>query len=199
MIQRNTSIKLVDFDKWYKKGWTSGLAKSIVAEYGVTPIRILRNDENPDHVILVSIAPTIEAFDNARSDPRIIELINDPETTAEPPEHLGFYTTTDLPNNDGPDLFGFHIEHKLVDYDNWFKIFSKGPMRQELEKKYGVRAIRVLRSIGIPNEAQVVFTGPSQQAMDDMNNDERVQARFNDQSIFICPPKITGRYTVVII
>lgn len=197
MIQRNTSIKLVDFDKWYEKGWASGLAKSIVAEYGVTPIRILRNDENLNHVILVSIAPTIEAFNSARSDSRIVELINDPETTAEPPEHLGFYTVTDLPNNDGPDTFGFHIEHKLVDYDTWFKIFSEGSTRLELEKKYGARAIRILRSLENPNESEVVFTGPSQQAMDDMNNDERVQARFNDQSIFIRPPQITGRYKAI--
>ena len=76
MYQLNNSVKLVDYDKWYEKAWASGLNKGIMAEHGVTPVRILRNDEDPNHVIVILTAASLEAFDNLRADSRIQEVLS---------------------------------------------------------------------------------------------------------------------------
>ena len=197
MYQLNNSIKLVDYDKWYQKAWASGLLVGIMTEYEVTPVRILRNDEDPNHVIVVLTAQSLEAFDKLRADPRVQELVSDRSIVAVPPQPLGRYTATEIADLNPGANYGFHVEHKLVDYDKWFAIFKDAAVRKQIEGELGIRAIRVLRDVDNPNNGVVIFQGPSQDAMDKLHTDPRVQERFNDRSIFVEPPKLVGRFTPV--
>ena len=197
MYQLNNSLKLVDYDKWYERAWASGLLKGIMAEYEVTPVRILRNDEDPNHVIVVLTAQSLEAFDKLRADPRVQELVSDRSIVAVPPQPLGRYTATEIADLNPGANYGFHVEHKLVDYDKWFAIFKEADIRKQIEEELGIKAIRVLRDVDSPNNAIVVFEGPDQDAMDKLHTDPRVQERFNDKSIFVEPPKLVGRFTPV--
>ena len=92
MYQLNNSLRLVDYDKWYERAWASGLLKGIMAEYEVTPVRILRDDEDPNHAIVVLTAQSLEALDRVRADPGIQEFVSDKSIIAEPPQPLGRYT-----------------------------------------------------------------------------------------------------------
>ena len=197
MYQLNNSVKLVDYDKWYERAWASGLLKGIMAEYEVTPVRILRNDEDPNHVIVILTAASLEAFDNLRADSRIQEVGGDRSIVAEQPQPLGRYTITEIADLDPEANYGFHVEHKLVDYDKWFAIFKDADVRKQIEGELGIRPIRVLRDVDNPNNAVLIFQGPSQDAMDKMLSDPRVQERLNDKSIFVEPPKLVGRFTPV--
>ena len=197
MYQLNNSIKLVDYEKWYERAWASGLLKGIMTEYEVTPVRILRNDEDPKHVIVVLTAQSLEAFGKVRTDPRVQELVSDKTIVAVPPQPLGRYTITEIADLDPEANYGFHVEHKLVDYDKWFAIFKEADIRKQIEEELGTRAIRVLRDVDNPNNGVVIFQGPSQDAMDKLHTDPRVQERFNDRSIFVEPPKLVGRFTPV--
>ena len=197
MYQLNNSVKLVDYDKWYERAWASGLLKGILSEYEVTPVRILRNDEDPKHVIVVLTAQSLEAFGKVRTDPRVQELVSDKTIVAVPPQPLGRYTITEIADLDPEANYGFHVEHKLVDYDKWFAIFKEADIRKQIEEELGIRAIRVLRDVDNPNNAVVIFQGPNQEAMDKLHSDPRVQDRFNDKSIFVEPPKLAGRFTPV--
>ena len=197
MYQLNNSIELVDYDKWYERAWASGLLKGIFSEYEVTPVRILRNDEDPNHVIVVLTAQNLEAFDKVRTDSRIQELVSDRSIVAVPPQPLGRYTATEIADLNPEATYGFHVEHKLVDYDKWFAIFKEADIREQIEEELGIRAIRVLRDVDNPNNAVVIFQGPNQEAMDKLHSDPRVQDRFNDRSIFVEPPKLAGRFTPV--
>ena len=197
MYQLNNSLRLVDYDKWYEKAWASGLLKGIMAEYEVTPVRILRDDEDPNHAIVVLTAQSLEALDRVRADPRIQEFVSDRSIIAEPPQPLGRYTATEIADLDPEANYGFHVEHKLVDYDKWFAFFKDSAVRKQIEGELGIKAIRVLRDVDNPNNAVVIFQGPSQDAMDKLHTDPRVQERFNDKSIFVEPPKLVGRFTPV--
>ena len=197
MYQLNNSLRLVDYDKWYEKAWASGLLKGIMAEYEVTPVRILRDDEDPNHAIVVLTAQSLEALDRVRADPRIQEFVSDRSIIAEPPQPLGRYTATEIADLDPEANYGFHVEHKLVDYDKWFAIFKDSAVRKQIEGELGIKAIRVLRDVDNSNNAVVIFQGPSQDAMDKLHTDPRVQERFNDKSIFVEPPKLVGRFTPV--
>ncbi len=196
MYQINNSVKLVDYDKWYERAWASGLLKGIFSEYEVTPVRILRNDEDPNHAIVILTASSLEAFDKVRADPRIQELVSDRSIVEVPPQPLGRYTATEIADPN-PEAYGFHVEHKLVDYDKWFAIFKGATVRNQIEEELGIRPIRVLRDVDNPNNAVLIFQGPSQEAMDKMLSDPRVQERLNDKSIFVEPPKVLGRFTPV--
>ena len=197
MYQLNNSLRLVDYDKWYERAWASGLLKGVMAEYEVTPVRILRNDEDPNHVIVVLTAQSLGAFDKLRADPRVQELVSDRSIVAEQPQPLGRYTTTEIAELDPEANYGFHVEHKLVDYDKWFAIFKEADIRKQIEDELGIKAIRVLRDVDNPNNAVVIFQGPSQEAMDKLHTDPRVQDRFNDRLIFVERPKLAGRFTPV--
>ncbi|MDC0190205.1 hypothetical protein OAJ77_03130 [Rhodospirillales bacterium] len=197
MYQLNNSVKLVDYDKWYERAWASGLLKGILSKYEVKPVRILRNDEDPNHVIVVLTAQSLGAFDKVRADPRVQELVSDRSIVAVPPQPLGRYTATEISDPDPEANYGFHVEHKLVDYDKWFAIFKDADVRKQIEGELGIRARRVLRDVDNPNNAVVIFQGPSQEAMDKLHTDPRVQERFNDKSIFVDPPKVLGRFTSV--
>ena len=100
MYQLNNSIKLVDYDKWYERAWASGLLKGIMAEYEVTPVRILRNDEDPNHVIVVLTLQSLEVFDKLRADSRVQELVSDKSIVAVLPKPLGRYTVTEIADLD---------------------------------------------------------------------------------------------------
>ena len=197
MYQLNNSLKLVDYDKWYERAWASGLLKGIMAEYEVTPVRILRNDEDPNHVIVVLTAQSLGAFDKLRADPIVQELVSDRSIVAVPPQPLGRYTATEIADLNPGANYGFHVEHKLVNYDKWFAIFKEADIRKQIEEELGIKAIRVLRDVDNPNNAVVIFQGPNQEAMDKLHTDPRVQDRFNDRSIFVEPPKLAGRFTPV--
>ena len=197
MYQLNNSVKLVDYDKWYERARASGLLKGVMAEYEVTPVRILRNDKDPNHVIVVLTAQSLEAFDKLRADPRVQELVSDRSIVAVPPQPLGRYTATEIADLNPGAKYGFHVEHKLVDYDKWFAIFKEADIRKQIEDELGIKAIRVLRDVDNPNNAVLIFQGPSQDAMEKMLSDPRVQERLNDKSIFVEPPKLLGRFTPV--
>ena len=156
-----------------------------------------RNDEDPNHVIVVLTAQNLEAFDKVRTDSRIQELVSDRSIVAVPPQPLGRYTATEIADLNPGATYGFHVEHKLVDYDKWFAIFKEADIREQIEEELGIRAIRVLRDVDNPNNAVVIFQGPNQESMDKLHSDPRVQDRFNDRSIFVEPPKLTGRFTPV--
>ena len=197
MYQLNNNVKLVDYDKWYEKAWASGLNKGIMAEHGVTPVRILRNDEDPNHVIVILTAASLEAFDNLRADSRIQEVGGDRSIVAEQPQPLGRYTITEIADLDPEANYGFHVEHKLVDYDKWFAIFKEADIRKQIEEELGIKAIRVLRDVDNPNNAVVIFQGPNQEAMDKLHTDPRVQERLNYKSIFVELPKLVSQFTPV--
>ncbi|MEE2760511.1 MAG: hypothetical protein VYE18_03610, partial [Pseudomonadota bacterium] len=93
--------------------------------------------------------------------------------------------------------YGFHVGHKLVDYDKWFAIFKEAQVRKKIEEELGIKAVRVLRDVDNSNNAIVIFEGPDQDALDKLHTDPRVKERFNDKSIFVEPPTILGRFTVV--
>ena len=196
MYQLNNSLRLVDYDKWYERAWASGFLKGIMAEYEVTPVRILRDDEDPNHAIVVLTASSLDALDKVRADPRIQEFVHDKSIIAEPPQPLGRYTAAEIADLN-PGTYGFHVEHKLVDYDKWFAIFKEAQVRKQIEEELGIKAIRVLRDVDSPNNAIVVFEGPDQDAMDKLHTDPRIQDRFNDRSIFSESPKLAGRFTAV--
>ena len=168
MYQLNNSLMLVDYDKWYERAWASGFLKGIMAEYEVTPVRILRDDEDPNHAIVVLTASSLDALDKVRADPRIQEFVHDKSIIAEPPQPLGRYTATEI-SDLNPGTYGFHVEHKLVYYDKWFAIFKDAPVRKQIEEELGIKAIRVLRDVDSPNNAIVVFEGPDQDAMDKLH------------------------------
>ena len=196
MYQLNNSLRLVDYDKWYERAWASGLLKGIMAEYEVTPVRILRDDEDPNHAIVVLTAQSLEAFDKLQADPNIQKVGGDRSIVVEQPQVLGRYTATEIADLN-PGTYGFHVGHKLVDYDKWFAIFKEAQVRKQIEEELGIKAIRVLRDVDSPNNAIVVFEGPDQDAMDKLHTDPRIQDRFNDRSIFSESPKLAGRFTAV--
>jgi len=194
MFQMNNSFKLVDYDSWYQMCWANGLIREIQKEYGVTPIRILRNDDDPNHAIVILEAASLNAFEKSRSDERIQKIITDKSIVTE--RQSNTYTVTEIGSaRDGGH--GFHVGHKLVDYDKWFEMFSTGSARKEIEANNGIKCIRVLRDVNNPNEAVVIFTAPSQEAMDKLHNDPRTQEIFSDRSIFIEPPQVLGRFTPI--
>ena len=198
MYQLNNSVKLVDYDKWYQKAWASGFLKNIQAEYDVTPVRILRDDDDPNHVIVVLTAQSLKAFDNLLADPRIHEFVADKNNyLVETPKPVGRYTATEINDVNPEAKYGFHTQHRLVDYNQWFSIFKDSTFRKEIEEANGLRCVRILRETENQNNAVVIFQGPSQDAYDAMHNDPRVQERFNDQSIFVEPPRCVGRFTSV--
>ena len=196
MYQLNNSVKLVDYDKWYAKAWASGFSKGIMATHGITPVRVLRNDEDSSNVIVVLRAQSLEAFDKLQADPKIQEIGGDRSIVAEQPQVLGRYTATEIADLN-PGTYGFHVGHKLVNYDKWFAIFKEAQVRKQIEEELGIKAIRVLRDVDSSNNAIVIFEGPDQDAMEKLYTDTRVQERFNDKSIFVKPPTILGRFTVV--
>ena len=197
MYQLNNNLRLIDYDKWYERAWASGLLKGIMAEYEVTPVRILRDDEDPNHAIVVLTAQSLEVLERVRADPRIQEFVSDRSIIAEPPQPLGRYTATEIADLDPKANYGFHVEHKLVDYDKWFAIFKDSAVRKQIEGELGIRTIRVLRDVDNPNNAVLISLAPSQDAMDKMLSDPRVQERLNDKSIFVEPPNLLGRFTPV--
>ena len=196
MYQLNNSVKLVDYDNWCAKAWASGFSKGIMATHGITPVRILRNDEDSSHVIVVLTAQSLEAFDKLQADPKIQGIGGDRSIVVEQPQVLGRYTATEIADLN-PGTYGFHVGHKLVDYDKWFAIFKEAEVRKQIEEELGIKAIRVLRDVDSPNNAIVVFEGPDQDAMDRLHTDPRIQDRFNDRSIFSESPKLAGRFTAV--
>lgn len=194
MFQCNVDRQLVDYDKWFQASFGKDL-KNILSEHNITPIRILRDDEDPNHCIVILEASTQEAFEKGRLDPRI-QAINTDTSLVKSSSHT-IYTSTNLkevPVGSGEYRYGFHVDHKLVNYDRWFAMFAEGSLRGELEKEHGLTALRVLRSVINPNEAVVVFTGNSQEAMDALHNDPRVQDRFSDKEIFAETPILFGRF-----
>jgi len=90
----------------------------------------------------------------------------------------------------------FFSEHKLVDFDNWFATFENNEVRLEIEKKTGVKAVRLIRYIDEPNHLMVVFDARDPANMSKLQSDPRLQKRFSDKSIFVEPPKIIGGYDV---
>ena len=90
----------------------------------------------------------------------------------------------------------FFSDHKLVDFDNCFATFENNKIRLELEKKTGVKAIRVMRFPDNPNHSMVAFEAPNRAAMNQIESDPRLQERFSDKSIFVEPPTIIGGYHV---
>ena len=90
----------------------------------------------------------------------------------------------------------FFLEHKLVDFDDWFATFENNEVRLELEKKTGVTAIRLIRYLDEPNHLMVVFDARDPANMSKLQSDPRLQKRFSDKSIFVEPPKIIGGYDV---
>ena len=92
---------------------------------------------------------------------------------------------------------GFHVEHKLVDYNKWFEVFKPGTVRKEVQEDHGVSAIRILRDNEDPNHCIVVFEAPDRDAFEKFDSDPRVQERLNDTSLFLERPKLIGEYTPV--
>ena len=90
----------------------------------------------------------------------------------------------------------FFSEHKLVDFENWFATFEHNEVRLEIEKKTGVKAIRLIRYLDEPNHLMVVFDARDPANMSKLQSDPRLQKRFSDKSIFVEPPKIIGGYDV---
>ena len=90
----------------------------------------------------------------------------------------------------------FFSEHKLVDFENWFATFENNEVRLEIEKKTGVKAIRLIRYLDEPNHLMVVFDARDPANMSKLQSDPRLQKRFSDKSIFVEPPKIIGGYHI---
>ena len=61
---------------------------------------------------------------------------------------------------------GFHVEHKLVDYNKWFEVFKPGTVRKEVQEDHGVSAIRILRDNEDPNHCIVVFEAPDRDSFE---------------------------------
>ena len=92
---------------------------------------------------------------------------------------------------------GFHVEHKLVDYNKWFEVFKPGTVRKEVQEDHGVSAIRILRDNEDPNHCIVVFEAPDRDSFEKFDSDPRVQERLNDTSLFVERPQLIGEYTPV--
>ena len=92
----------------------------------------------------------------------------------------------------------FFSEHKLVDFDGWFATFKNNEVRLELEKRTGVKAIRLIRYLDEPNHLMVVFDARDPANMGKLQSDHRLQKRFSDKSIFVEPPKIIGGYDLTV-
>ncbi len=88
----------------------------------------------------------------------------------------------------------FHLDHKLVDFNNWITVFRDNPVRKEREKEHGVTTRRVVQDADNPNHAVVMQEASDRAAMDQFVGDPKVQERFADTSIFAEPPQITGGY-----
>jgi quinol monooxygenase YgiN len=88
----------------------------------------------------------------------------------------------------------FHLDHKLVDFNNWISMFSESTLRKEREQERGVVTRRVVQDANNPNHAVVMQDASDRATMESFISDPQVQERFSDSSIFAEPPKITGGY-----
>jgi len=89
------------------------------------------------------------------------------------PKPVGRYTAREINDVNPEAKYGFHTQHRLVDYDQWFSIFKDSTFRKKIEEANGLRCVRVLRETENQNNAVIIFQGPSQDAYDAMHNDPR--------------------------
>jgi len=194
MILLKVNIQLTNFDEWWNATWGSSY-KSVALEHGVTPQRVLKNDDDESQIIVVMTAPNMENFEKLRTDERIQSTMKNLEGNVVTSRKPSYYTVEQIAEQSDGNNYGFHVEHKLVDYDKWFNVFSGSSDRLAVEAEVGIKCIRVLRSLDDQNSAIVVLQGPDQSAMDRMHNHPSVLARFSDTTLFAQTPRVLGRYT----
>ena len=51
---------------------------------------------------------------------------------------------------------GVHVAHQVKDFDDWFQNFKTAPVRNDLEREYGLKTPRVIQDVRNPGHCNVV-------------------------------------------
>ena len=88
----------------------------------------------------------------------------------------------------------FHLDYKLVNFDNWLSMYKESDLRKQLEAKYGLTTRRIAQDGDDPNHVILIFDADSSESVQDFLRDPQLQERFADRSIFAESPKLRGVY-----
>lgn len=85
---------LQDYNRWFE-AWSSNQIQRTESwnKHGCKPIRILRDIDNDNHVIIVVMASNQETVKYLLAEPRAQEIFADREVFKQPPQIIGQYTS----------------------------------------------------------------------------------------------------------
>jgi hypothetical protein len=136
------------------------------------------------------------SIDGMMAEPQVQERFADTSLFAEPPKVNGGYEASDLeafPVDENPAFF---VDHRLLDYDKWFAVFSAHRTEpNELRDRLGIKLIRLLHDIEDNNHAILVVMAPDRAAVEQLIAGPRVQETIAKGDIFRQPPEITGQFS----
>ncbi|MBT6620180.1 MAG: DUF4412 domain-containing protein [Gemmatimonadetes bacterium] len=190
--------RLADFDKWLGVFRDGSLRKEREAEFGVATRRVVRDANDPNHVIVIMEAPSRDAIDNMANHPQVQERFADTSIFTEPPKVIAGYEGTDIGTMSEGDVSAFFLDQQLVDYDKWSEMRSGNEAeRNEVMQKHGVNPVRLLHDIDNRNHVVVVMQAPNRAAMENMLAEPTAQANFANKEVFARTPEITGQFSGV--
>jgi len=85
--------QLTDYNRWFE-AWSSNRAErtALWEKHGCKPIRLLRDIENGNHVIIVVMAPNAASVEDLLAEAKAQERFADREVFQQPPQIRGQYT-----------------------------------------------------------------------------------------------------------
>lgn len=190
--------KLADFDKWISMFREGTVRKELEAKHGVTTRRVARDNDDPNHAIVIMEADTKSAVEQMFQEPTVQERFADTSAFAEPPSITGGYEGEDLEPMPEGEHVAFFIDHQLADYDKWYEVFSsRRAAGAEMRAKHGTTPVRLLRDIEDGNHAIMIIVAPNRAAVEELMAEPALQENFTNTALFIKPPEFTGQYSTV--
>ena len=193
--------KLVDFDNWFATFENNEVRLELEKKTGVTAIRIIRNLDEPNHLIVVFEALNRDSMSKIEFHPKLQERFSDKSIFVEPPKIIGGYHISDFENYiPGSEALmkAFWIIHDLADYDKW----NDHRMETESKRKsflleHSVRNIRQLQNIEDPNNVISVVIAPSRDTLVALLSEPWAQETFANRGIYKGIPKIMGPFSAI--
>ena len=92
-------------------------------------------------------------------------------------------------------MIGVHVAHQVKDFDDWFQNFKTAPVRNDLEREYGLKTPRVIQDVRNPGHCNVVVQAPDAETFNTFWNDPQIISALEKRSDeFITPPQIWGMF-----